>query len=51
MDRTTLVDSRIGAVRITTIGGSGSPVDTVLFFRQVGTRAGGISTISTSDPR
>ena len=47
VDRTTLVDSRIGAVRVTTIGGSGFSADTVLFFRQVGTRAGGVSARST----
>ena len=47
VDRTTLVDSRIGAVRVTTIGGSGDDVDSVLFFRQVGTRAGGVSARST----
>ena len=37
----------MGAVRVTTIGGSGDDVDSVLFFRQVGTRAGGVSARST----
>ena len=40
-------ESREGAVRVRTIGGSGTPADTVVFFRQVGTGAAGVSVVST----
>ena len=40
-------ESREGGLRISTIGGGGSPADTVVYLRQLGTAAAGISARST----